>query len=258
DLAGSRRHDEGSPTPSVDGASSGARPANGRLSALDTRTPSSRSLQLHDADRAELSTVLTSTGTDLHPGLSINSAAQGASFPDTSPFALHEDASLTEAMPLDITEFKYRYTTHHADGQARVLFGVGLGPKTRATRALQRRAAGQGVTTLDVSDVELAQTHLRHMVAGLAGDVADERVFQVTYPERPGMLLRLLRPFSPRWEVTMINFRKSGNRSATLMLGLQIPDEDIDVFEALAAEMHPEFVFEPLQGKAKQLFELFM
>lgn len=179
----------------------------------------------------------------------------------SSSSSLHASGGSASARPLrpiNITEFKYRYDMHH-DGLARVLMGVACAPGSRHARALLERCRVAGFTVMDVSDVELAQTHLRHMVAGLGGDsVARERIYQVTYPERPGMMRRLLTPLSPRWAITLVHFRKTGNRSSTLMLGIQLADDELDEFQEATAVLAGEFEFEPLSGRAKEVFDLFL
>ncbi|KFM26466.1 Threonine dehydratase biosynthetic, chloroplastic [Auxenochlorella protothecoides] len=151
--------------------------------------------------------------------------------------------------PLNITEFKYRYNMH-SDGLARMLFSVGEAPGSKESRALMARAQAAGIRVQDVSDVELAQTHLRHMIAGLGGNV--------TYPERVGMLRKLLTPLSPRWTISLVHFRKTGNRSSTLMLGVQLKPEEMAEFLEATESLSGEFVFEPLLGRAKQVFDLFL
>lgn len=50
------------------------------------------------------------------------------------------------------------------------------------------------------------------MVGG-AYSIPNERLFEVTYPERVGMLYTLLSALSPRWNVTCLHFRKTGAAS---------------------------------------------
>lgn len=160
---------------------------------------------------------------------------------------------------LDVTELKYRIS---GDGQARVLLGVGVSPGTRPMRDMVCRLTARGWQVLDLSSQELAQVHLRQMVGGVSkgGSVPDERFFWVQYPERTGMLRKLLSPLTPRWNITLLNFRKSGGRTASALLGLQVPDCDLPEFdEALkAANLSIEFNVRELTGETKDAFKLFL
>ena len=63
---------------------------------------------------------------------------------------------------------------------------------------------------------------------------------QVDYPERVGMLHRLLTPLSPRWDITLLHFRKTGNRSATALLGLRLPEGEVAEFRAAVGHLDEE------------------
>ena len=46
---------------------------------------------------------------------------------------------------------------------------------------------------------------------------------QVEFPEVKGALLKFLRVLSPGWNISLFHYRQSGNRSSTILLGLQVP-----------------------------------
>ena len=58
------------------------------------------------------------------------------------------------------------------------------------------------------------QVHLRHLVGGrargAAGELLNERIFQVDFPERPGALRRFLGVLCPRWNVSLFHYRRTG------------------------------------------------
>lgn len=92
--------------------------------------------------------------------------------------------------------------------------------------------------------------------------VKDERIFKVDYREQVGMLRKLLTPLSPRWDVTLLHFRKTGNRFATALLGLRIPDDEMEEFDATLEQfrsgLEQEFVFTPLSEREREVFSLFI
>jgi threonine dehydratase len=108
----------------------------------------------------------------------------------------------------------------------------------------------------------LLQVHLRHMVGGPAvlggGEVPDERIFVVEYPELRGMLAKLLTPISPRWDITLLHFRKTGQRAATALLGLRLPAGEVPAFEESVAALNAAFQFRELRGKELEVFRLFV
>lgn len=48
------------------------------------------------------------------------------------------------------------------------------------------------------------------------------QVYQVEFPERPGALRRFLDAVSPTWNVTLFHYRSTGNRTTTVLVGLQV------------------------------------
>lgn len=43
------------------------------------------------------------------------------------------------------------------------------------------------------------------------------------FPEVKGALLKFLQVLSPVWNISLFHYRQSGNRSSTILLGLQVP-----------------------------------
>ena len=80
--------------------------------------------------------------------------------------------------------------------------------------------------TVDISKMESAQLHLRHLVGGRArsftGTIPNERIYQITFPEKPRALQNFLAVISPKWNVTLFHYRTTGNRESSVLLGLQV------------------------------------
>ncbi|KAL4440476.1 hypothetical protein ABPG75_003477 [Micractinium tetrahymenae] len=177
---------------------------------------------------------------------------------------LLEMAAMPDGKPIDITELKYRYTDAGGRaGTARILLGLGVAPGGKPCRALLERINGEeGFFATDVSDMDLAQVHLRHMIGGPAlvdgAGMVDERIFKVDYPEHVGMLHRLLSPLSPRWDITLLHFRKTGNRSATALLGLRLPEAEVGDFWRAIGDLSAEFSFTELSERESSVFHMFI
>jgi threonine dehydratase len=177
------------------------------------------------------------------------------------------DTALATA-DIDVTEFKYRYS---AGREAAVLFGVGLAPGSKECTDLIARLVNGGYPAVDISDLELAQVHLRHLIGGHSESsssdssatntaLVNERIFQVEFPERPGALRRFLPGVSPRWLVTLFHYRRTGNRSSGVLLGLNVPVEDSDEFAAAVAALQAdgEFTITEVGGREHEVFKLFL
>ncbi len=127
-----------------------------------------------------------------------------------------------------ITEFNYRYAPR---ADAFIFVGVQL------ERAEQRGAligvlerAGYGV--LDLTQNEVAIVHLRHMVGGRAPEAADERLYRFEFPERPGALLQFLEALDESWNISLFHYRNHGSAHGRVLAGIQVPDRDLERFEA--------------------------
>jgi len=168
------------------------------------------------------------------------------------------NAALADERTDTITEFKYRFS---AGKVAHILFSISIREDSDVTRIVQR-LDDQGFTTLDLSEIEPAQVHLRHLVGGRArsfmGEIPDERIFQVEFPEVKGALLKFLRVLSPGWNISLFHYRQSGNRSSTILLGLQLADADLDRFGGAVAELGADYSFAPLEGEAMAAFKMFI
>ena len=120
-----------------------------------------------------------------------------------------------------ITEFNYRY----ADPQAAHIFvGVGVADREEG-RALVASLAEHGLPTLDLTDDEMAKTHLRHMVGGRA-DAADEILYRFTFPERPGALLDFLTQMPQGWNISLFHYRNHGADHGRVLVGIQVPPDE--------------------------------
>lgn len=136
--------------------------------------------------------------------------------------------------PRLITEFNYRY----ADSQRATVF-AGVQVKDRATerRLIIDNLHERGYAPIDMTDDEIAKMHIRFMVGGHAGGVADERLLRCEFPERPGALLRFLTHLGGRWNITLFHYRNHGAAYGRVLLGIQVPAADQQAFAGLLREL---------------------
>ncbi len=124
--------------------------------------------------------------------------------------------------PRNVTEFNYRIS----DAAVAHIF---VGVQTRERGESARIAANferHGFRTIDLTNDELAKTHVRHMVGGRTQLAHDERLLRFVFPERPGALMRFLSSMPAEWNISLFHYRNQGADYGRILVGLQIPGRD--------------------------------
>ncbi len=119
----------------------------------------------------------------------------------------------------NITEFNYRLSDRNS---AYIFVGIAIDGDD------QRQAFGtllseNGFENIDLTDNELAKTHLRYMVGGRSPDVINERLFRFWFPERPGAMARFLSAMGADWNISLFHYRIQGGDFGRVLVGLEIP-----------------------------------
>ncbi|KAH6657914.1 threonine dehydratase-like protein [Truncatella angustata] len=144
---------------------------------------------------------------------------------------------INNIMPHAVTEFSYRYAT---DEVANVLVGISLtAPATERVSELQslmERINLSGMTVTDLSQDELAKSHIRYLVGGRSS-VADERVYMFTFPERPGALQKFLNTLRTKFNISLFQYRNGGSDVGKIVAGIQCPDAELNDLEKFLKEI---------------------
>lgn len=120
----------------------------------------------------------------------------------------------------EITEFNYR---HNDSGGAWVLAGV---RKQGAESAdLVQRLEGAGYKVLDLSDDEVAKSHLRHMVGGARPDGGSESFYNCVLPARPRALRHFLEQLDESWNISLFHHRNHGAAYCRVLVGFDNLDD---------------------------------
>jgi len=129
--------------------------------------------------------------------------------------------------PRNITEFNYRM----ADAErAHVFVGVGINSRAE-TAAIVRTLQRHGLSTLDLSDDEMAKLHVRHLVGGHAALARDELVYRFEFPERPGALLQFLSRMRTDWNISLFHYRNHGADYGRVLVGMEVPAAEMPEFK---------------------------
>ena len=140
----------------------------------------------------------------------------------------------------NITEFNYRY----ADAsQAHIFVGVTVhnrGEVARLVEMLERHE----LPALDLTDDEMAKSHVRYMVGGRAPQVDNEVVYRFVFPERPGALMNFLSNLRSDWNISLFHYRNHGSDFGRVLVGMQVPPSDKDAFAAFLQRLGYDYVAE--------------
>ncbi len=139
-----------------------------------------------------------------------------------------------------ITEFNYRYAPR---ADAVIFAGVRLDDSDQRP-ALIGDLERAGYRVLDLTHNELAIVHTRHMVGGRAPEATDERVYSFEFPERPGALLQFLEALDESWNISLFHYRNHGSAHGRVLAGIQVPDRDLQRFQASLHSLGYQYVDE--------------
>lgn len=149
-----------------------------------------------------------------------------------------------------ITEFNYRYNPGSA---AHIFVGFALGDGRREKDAIIKGLRDAGYPVVDMSDNEMAKLHVRYMVGGHCGTIADERLFRFEFPERPGALMKFLNAIGTQWNISLFHYRNHGSDYGRVLAAVQIPPQERVDFDLHVREL--KYVYsEETENPAYKMF----
>jgi threonine dehydratase len=149
----------------------------------------------------------------------------------------------------NITEFNYRLA---ARSVAQIFVGVAMRGELERKK-FSHDLAIAGFENVDLTDNELAKTHIRYMVGGRSVAASGERLFRFWFPERPGALTRFLDAMGKSWNISLFHYRLQGGDYGRVLIGLEIPSEDQHAVADMFALLGYRYV-EETDNPAYQLF----
>ena len=121
----------------------------------------------------------------------------------------------------NVTEFSYRYQSAE---RAQIFVGVELSGGRAQLDAVIEKLRAHGYDTENLTDNELAKSHLRYMIGGASTVVADERIFRFGFPERPGALMHFLQTLGTKNNISLFHYRNHGSDYGRVLAGIQSSD----------------------------------
>ncbi|KAJ0735999.1 putative threonine ammonia-lyase [Helianthus annuus] len=142
--------------------------------------------------------------------------------------------------PISITEFKYRFNPNK--NQALILYSVGVHTKTELQAMMERMKSFQ-LETIEFTNNDMVKDHLRHLMGGQS-HVENELLCRFIFPEKPMALLKFLDVISPRWNISLFHYRSQGESGANVLVGIQVPSNDLIEFRGLANDLGYDYEIE--------------
>lgn len=137
----------------------------------------------------------------------------------------------------NITEFNYRYTNAQA---AQIFVGISLKNPDDRHELVDVLQEG-GYRVVDMTDNEMAKTHVRHMVGGRSPDLQNEVVYSFEFPDRPGALMNFLNKLGGRWNISMFHYRNHGSAYGQVLAGLQVVGSERQELEEVLTQLGYRF-----------------
>lgn len=150
----------------------------------------------------------------------------------------------------NVTEFNYRYNDPKT---ACIFVGLELPGGALEKAPLFETLRAHGYTLYDLTDNEVAQLHVKHMVGGKTSHAQNERLFRVEFPERPGAIMDFLTKMNPAWNISLFHYRNYGSSFGRVLIGIQVPPQDVEAFSKFQEEIGYSFI-EETNNPAYKLF----
>jgi threonine dehydratase len=148
-----------------------------------------------------------------------------------------------------VTEFNYRLASRD---EAHIFVGLEVSGRGEANAIVRALVAG-GYACVDLTEDDLAKTHVRHMVGGRTPHAADEALFSFEFPERPGALMQFLANLGAQWNISLFHYRNHGAAFGRVLCGFEVPAGERSELLARLARLGFEWVDET-ENPAARLF----
>jgi threonine dehydratase len=149
-----------------------------------------------------------------------------------------------------ITEFNYRYA---GPNQAHIFVGITVRNRSEVAKLTELLERHQ-LPAVDLTDNEMAKTHVRYMVGGHAPQAENEIIYRFTFPERPGALLDFLSRLRSDWNISLFHYRNHGADFGRVLAGIQVPPID----QASFADFLQQLGYEYTDETANPAYHLFL
>ncbi|MBE2899132.1 threonine ammonia-lyase, biosynthetic [Pasteurellaceae bacterium 20609_3] len=127
-----------------------------------------------------------------------------------------------------VTEFNYRYA-HHRNACIFVGVRISGGDDEKQEIISQLRLAGYDVQ--DLSDDDVAKTHIRYMIGGRSASAEREKLYSFVFPEHKGALVKFLQMLGTQWNISLFHYRNHGADYGDILCAFQMSEATEQVFQ---------------------------
>jgi threonine dehydratase len=150
----------------------------------------------------------------------------------------------------DITEFNYRFTESQ---DAHIFVGLKLKEGEDDLNQVIKTLKSKEYPVEDLTENEVAKTHIRYMVGGPGKEVRDKELYRFQFPERPGALLDFLNGINSQWSISLFHYRNHGAAYGRVLMGMEVPPEEKLRMEGIFQNLGYAY-FEETGNQAYKLF----
>ena len=125
-----------------------------------------------------------------------------------------------------VTEFNYRHSDDH---KACIFVGVRVGgnsEKLEIIKGLQQH----GYDVNDLSEDDIAKTHIRYMVGGRPTSIASEALYSFEFPEQKGALFHFLQTLI-NWDISLFHYRAHGADYGDILAAFVVSEAEHPQFQ---------------------------
>ncbi len=121
----------------------------------------------------------------------------------------------------NISEFNYRLNER---SNARILVGV-MVSGIKDKQHFMKKMKSQGYEFEDLTQDDLMKEHVRHMIGGPSIEALHERIYEITFPERPGALIDFLVSLSNQWNISLFHYKSTASDTGSVLIGFEVLDK---------------------------------
>ncbi|MBV1907294.1 MAG: threonine ammonia-lyase, biosynthetic [Pseudomonadales bacterium] len=121
-----------------------------------------------------------------------------------------------------ITEFNYRYSDAEL---AKLYVGVQVDSDEGRYKFIEKLRSS-GYVLDDMTDNEVAKTHVRYMIGGKGPAGKHELLYRFEFPERPGALANFLIKLGNKWNISLFHYRNHGAAYGRVLVAFQAQEKD--------------------------------
>lgn len=127
-----------------------------------------------------------------------------------------------------VTEFNYRYADNH---RACIFVGVRISGGEAEKQEIISQLQCSGYDVQDLSDDDVAKTHIRYMIGGRSASSQCEKLYTFVFPEQKGALVKFLQTLGTRWNISLFHYRNHGADYGDILCAFQLSEATEQMFQ---------------------------